>query len=34
LDSKGYGADHPVGDNSTIEGRQANRRIALRVTQK
>jgi len=34
LDAKGYGADHPVGDNSTIDGRQANRRIALRVTQK
>jgi OmpA-OmpF porin, OOP family len=34
LDAKGYGAEHPVGDNSTIEGRQANRRIALRVTQK
>jgi outer membrane protein OmpA-like peptidoglycan-associated protein len=34
LDAKGYGTDHPIGDNSTIEGRQANRRIALRVTQK
>jgi OOP family OmpA-OmpF porin len=34
LDAKGYGAEHPVGDNNTIDGRQANRRIALRVTQK
>jgi OmpA-OmpF porin, OOP family len=34
LDSKGYGEEHPVGDNGTIDGRQANRRIALRVTQK
>jgi OmpA-OmpF porin, OOP family len=34
LDAKGYGDEHPVGDNSTDEGRQANRRIALRVTQK
>lgn len=34
LDAKGYGDEHPVGDNSTIEGRQANRCIALRVTQK
>jgi len=29
LDAKGYGEDHPVGDNNTVEGRQANRRIAL-----
>ena len=34
LDAKGYGDEHPVGDNGTIDGRQANRRIALRVTQK
>jgi outer membrane protein OmpA-like peptidoglycan-associated protein len=34
LDAKGYGAEHPVGDNSTLDGRAANRRIALRVTQK
>jgi len=34
LDAKGYGAEHPVGDNSTAEGRAANRRIALRVTAK
>ena len=34
LDAKGYGDEHPVGDNGTIDGRQANRRIALRITQK
>ena len=32
--SEGYGADHPVGDNATKEGRAQNRRIALRVTKK
>ncbi|MBS1801028.1 MAG: OmpA family protein [Acidobacteria bacterium] len=34
LASEGYGDQYPVGDNSTEEGRQQNRRIALRVTQK
>ena len=34
LDAKGYGAEHPVSDNSTEEGRAANRRISLRVTAK
>jgi len=34
LASEGYGDQYPVGDNSTEEGRQKNRRIALRVTQK
>jgi outer membrane protein OmpA-like peptidoglycan-associated protein len=34
LASEGYGDQHPVGDNSTEEGRQQNRRIAMRVTQK
>lgn len=34
LESQGYGDQYPVGDNSTEEGRQMNRRIALRVTQK
>lgn len=34
LKAEGYGDQHPVGDNSTEEGRAKNRRITLRVTQK
>jgi OOP family OmpA-OmpF porin len=34
LAAEGYGEEHAVGDNSTFEGRQRNRRIALRVTEK
>jgi OOP family OmpA-OmpF porin len=34
LESKGYGDQYPVADNSTPEGRAQNRRIALLVTQK
>lgn len=34
LSAEGYGDQHPVGDNTTEEGRQQNRRIALRVTEK
>ncbi len=34
LESKGYGDQYPVGDNSTEDGRAQNRRIALLVTQK
>jgi outer membrane protein OmpA-like peptidoglycan-associated protein len=34
MDAVGYGADHPVADNSSEAGRAQNRRIALRVTQK
>jgi outer membrane protein OmpA-like peptidoglycan-associated protein len=34
MSAKGYGQDNPVADNSTDEGRQQNRRISLRVTEK
>jgi outer membrane protein OmpA-like peptidoglycan-associated protein len=34
LSAKGYGEEHPVADNSTPEGRQKNRRISMRVTEK
>lgn len=34
LEAQGYGDQNPVGDNSTPQGRQMNRRISLRVTQK
>ncbi len=34
MSAEGYGEQHPVADNSTEAGRQQNRRIALRVTQK
>jgi OmpA-OmpF porin, OOP family len=34
LAAEGYGEEHAVGDNSTFEGRQKNRRIALRVAAK
>lgn len=32
--AKGYGDQHPVGDNSTAEGRALNRRISMLVTAK
>jgi len=34
LVAKGYGEDHPVGDNATPEGRALNRRISMLVTSK
>ena len=34
LAAEGYGEEHPVGDNATEEGRQKNRRISIRVTEK
>jgi OmpA-OmpF porin, OOP family len=34
LEAKGYGDQHPIGDNATDAGRAQNRRIALLVTQK
>lgn len=34
LVSEGYGQERPVGDNSTVEGRAENRRVAIRVTAK
>jgi OmpA-OmpF porin, OOP family len=34
LRAKGYGDEHPVGDNSTSEGRALNRRISMLVTAK
>jgi outer membrane protein OmpA-like peptidoglycan-associated protein len=34
MTSKGYGAENPIADNSTEEGRQKNRRISLLVTEK
>jgi outer membrane protein OmpA-like peptidoglycan-associated protein len=34
LTAEGYGQQHPVADNGTDAGRQQNRRIAFRVTEK
>jgi flagellar motor protein MotB len=34
MSAKGYGEEKPVADNATREGRQKNRRISLKVTEK
>ncbi len=34
FEAEGYGSQHAVATNDTEEGRERNRRIALRVTQK
>jgi outer membrane protein OmpA-like peptidoglycan-associated protein len=34
MEAQGYGQQNSVGDNNTEEGRQLNRRISLRVTEK
>jgi outer membrane protein OmpA-like peptidoglycan-associated protein len=34
MDARGYGPDHPIADNASEEGRQKNRRVSLRVTEK
>jgi OOP family OmpA-OmpF porin len=34
LESEGYGPKHPIADNATEEGKEQNRRIAVRVTKK
>lgn len=34
MEAKGYGQEHPIADNTSESGRQKNRRISLRVTEK
>jgi outer membrane protein OmpA-like peptidoglycan-associated protein len=33
LEAKGYGESKPVADNATAKGREANRRVELRIVQ-
>jgi len=34
ITTEGYGDQHPVADNGTVEGRAQNRRVAIGVTAK
>lgn len=34
LTAEGYGEEHPIAENTTEEGRQKNRRISMRLTEK
>jgi outer membrane protein OmpA-like peptidoglycan-associated protein len=34
LSAEGYGEQYPVAENTTEAGRQQNRRIAMRITEK
>ena len=34
MEAEGYGENNPIADNSTPDGRQRNRRVDIRVTEK
>jgi outer membrane protein OmpA-like peptidoglycan-associated protein len=34
LTAKGYGQDMPIADNTTVEGRQENRRVQFSIVEK